>query len=146
MAQLFGVLPVHGVKDKTSSKLKFNKCSFRFFICIFYLIGTFWIMILDIHWIAKTKLEFGKLINLTFDVTNFLSLLCFLELAKKWPHLMRQWYETEKFLPKLKYQLDKQKMAYRIKMVSLIILFSSLSEYNKQNLSHIQKYPFPSSR
>lgn len=128
VAQLFGVMPVQGVKAKIPSKLKFNKCSFRFLLCILYTISLLWITFLDIRWIAKTKLEFGKLINLTFDGTNFISLLCFLQLAKKWPNLMRQWYRMEKFLPELKYQFDKQKMAYKIKMVSLIILFSSMSK------------------
>lgn len=132
ISQFFGVMPVHGVKSKNPSKLRFSYCSFRFILCVFYVIGLLWITFLDIHWITKTKLEFGKLINLTFDFSSFLSLLCFLDLAMKWPKVMQKWYKTEKFLPQQKYQLDKQKMAYQIKMVSLIILFSSMSKYCKK--------------
>lgn len=84
-------------------------------------------MLLSIHWIFKTKLEFGKLIYFTFDFVNLLTLIFFLELARKWPSVMVTWRKVEKFLPQMKYQFDKQKMAYNIKMVSLVILFSSLS-------------------
>lgn len=127
VAQLFGIMPVRGVKAKNPSKLKFNKCSFRFLLCLLYIAGTLWISILDVHWIATTKVEFGKLITLIYDMTNSLSLVCFLELARKWPKLMREWYKIEKSLPQIKYQLDKQKMAYEIKMVSLVVCFGSLS-------------------
>lgn len=41
---------------------------------------------------------------------------------------MLKWNEVEKFLPQLKYQMDKQKMAYEIKMVSFIILFISMGK------------------
>lgn len=83
---------------------------------------------LTTRWIATTKLEFGKLINFTFECTNMLSVICFLELARKWPQLIMKWYKVEKYLPQLKYQFDKQKMAYQIKMVSLVILFSSMGK------------------
>lgn len=134
VAQLFGILPVRGVKAKNPSKLKFTKCSFRFFLCLFYIVGTLWISVLDVRWIATTKIEFGKLINLIYDTTNFLSLVCFLELAQKWPNLMQQWYRIEKSLPQMRYQLDKQKMAYNIKMVSLVVFFGSLSKSLLNNL------------
>jgi gustatory receptor len=131
IAQLFGMLPVQNVKSKNPSKLKFTKCSLRFFLCLFAIFGTAWISILDIRWIASTKIEFGKLITLTFDATNCISILCFLELAKKWPKLMQEWYKIEKSLPQMRYQLDKQKMAYNIKMASFVVLFGSMSKSEK---------------
>lgn len=131
VAQLFGIMPVRGIKAKNPSKLKFTKCSFRFFFCLLYVVGTLWISVLDFRWIATTKVEFGKLITLIYDTTNFLSLVCFLDLAQKWPRLMQQWYRIEKSLPQMRYQLDKQKMAYDIKMVSLVVFFASMCKlYN----------------
>lgn len=79
-------------------------------------------------WIVKTKMEFGKLINFIFNFTNLLSFICFLELATKWPALMTKWNELENFMPQYKYQMDKQKMAYEIKMVSFMILFISMGK------------------
>ncbi|KAG5679767.1 hypothetical protein PVAND_009307 [Polypedilum vanderplanki] len=129
IAQLFGLMPVHGVKAKHPSKLRFRKCSLRFLLCIFYTISIFILTLLSLYWISRTKLEFGKLVFFTFDFANLMSLVCFLDLARKWPKLMVEWYRIEKYLPQLKYQFDKQKMAYQIKMVSLIILFSSMAEH-----------------
>lgn len=129
VAQMFGLMPVNGIKAKKPSQLRFTKFSFRFLLCVFYIIGMTVTLCLTVHWIATTRLEFGKLINFTFEFTNMLSVLCFLELARKWPQLMVTWYKVEKFLPQLKYQFDKQKMAYQIKMASLTILFSSMSKF-----------------
>lgn len=125
-AQCFGVMPVRGIRDKTPKGLKFRKFSIRFILCIACIIALTWMLVIEVIWIYRSQLEFGKVVNLIFDSTNLLSLVCFLELARKWPELMKQWSAVEKFLPQLKYQMDKQKMAYQIKMVAFMILFISL--------------------
>lgn len=127
-AQCFGVMPVSGIREKSPRKLKFRKFSFRFILSIFYIIGIAFLAVLDINWIFETKVEFGKLVNLIFDTTNVASLIFFLELAGKWPELMVKWNELENFLPQLKYQMDKQKLAYKIKMVSIMILCISMGK------------------
>jgi gustatory receptor len=129
VAQVFGLMPVRGIKTNHPSRLRFRMCSFRFVLCVFYTVGIMWQLLLTVYWIAKSKLEFGKLVFFTFDFAALLSLLCFLDLARKWPSLMVQWYKVEKYLPQQKYQFDKQKMAYQMKMVSLVILFSSMGEH-----------------
>lgn len=121
-------MSVSGIREKSTKKLSFKKFSIRFVLCIAYIISLCWIVSLDLLWVYRTELVFGKLINVTFNFTNLLTIVCFLELATKWPELMQKWSEVEKFLPQLKYQLDKQKMAYEIKMVSLVILFMSMGE------------------
>ncbi|XP_070501249.1 gustatory receptor for sugar taste 64f-like [Chironomus tepperi] len=129
VAQLFGIMPVYGIKEKNPSQLRFKIFSFRFLFSIIYIVGCMLSLSLTVHWIATSKLEFGKLINFTFEFTNLMAIICFLELGRKWPDLIVNWYRVEKFLPPLKYQFDKQKMAYQIKMASLVILFSSMSEH-----------------
>lgn len=128
--QLFGIMPVSGVRAKSPKKLKFRKFSLRFVLCLVVCCIYIWMTTLDIIWIANTERAFGKLRNLFFNLTNLISILCFLELATKWPAIMVKWYEVEKFLPQLKYQLDKQKLAYEVKMISLIILSLSMGEFS----------------
>lgn len=125
-SQIFGIMPVRGVRDKSPKGLKFRKFSFRFVLCILLSLGLLWMLVIEIIWVYRSTLEFGKVVNIIFDSSNLLSILCFLELARKWPNLMMKWHEVEKFLPQLKYQMDKQKMAYEIKMVSFMILFISM--------------------
>lgn len=129
VAQCFGIMPVNGVREKLPSHLKFKKFSLRFVLCLLFISGLSWIVILDVIWIIETKIEFGKLVNFVFDFTNLLSVLFFLELAGKWPDLMMKWNEVEKFLPQLQYQMDKQKLAYKFKMASVLILFISMGRF-----------------
>lgn len=121
-------MPVSGVRGKSPKKLKFKKFSIRFVLCIAYIVGLCWMVFLDILWIYRTEVLFGKIINVMFDFSSLVSIFCFLDLATKWPELMIKWNEVEKFLPKLKYQMDKQKMAYEIKMAAFIILFISMGK------------------
>lgn len=108
VAQLFGIMPVSGIRGKSPKTLKFKKFSIRFLLSIIFSIGLTWLLSLEIVWLYRSKMEFGKVVNFVFDSTNLISILCFLELATKWPQLMMKWNEVEKFLPQLKYQFDKQ--------------------------------------
>lgn len=128
-AQIFGICPVCGVREPTVKHLKFQKCSIRFWLSIFYIVAMAWILGMEIYWIFKTRIEFGKLITFFFDLTNWLSILCFLELAVKWPKLMQKWREVEKFLPQLSHEIERQRMAYEIKIVALVIMFGSMGKW-----------------
>lgn len=108
VAQLFGIMPVSGIRNKSPKSLKFKKFSLRFVFCIALIIGLTWMFVLGVIWLARSKIEFGKVVGFVFDFTNLLSILCFLELATKWPKLMMKWNEVEQLLPQLKYQMDKQ--------------------------------------
>jgi hypothetical protein len=101
-------MPVSGVRSKSPHQLKFKKFSFRFLLSVAYIISLSWMLVLEIMWISRSKIEFGKVINFVFDFTNLISIYCFMELGQKWPELMMKWNEVEKFLPQLKYQFDKQ--------------------------------------
>lgn len=129
VAQFFGIMPVGGVRAKSPTSLKFRKFSFRFVFCILCIVGLSWMLALDSLWLFRTKPEFGKIINVVFDSTNMISLICFLKLATEWPRLMKKWNEVEKFLPELRFQMDKQKLAYEIKMVSIVIASMSLGRF-----------------
>lgn len=131
VGQCFGIMPVRGIYTKSPTNLRFTKCSLRFLWCIFLSLGFAATSSLTLLWISRTNLKFGKLINFIFDFSSFASLICFLDLAKKWPKLMIRWKEVEKFLPELKYQMDKQKMAHEIKMIALWILVFSMGKKKK---------------
>lgn len=88
---------------------------------------------MQIYWISRSKIEFGKVISVFFDVTNWLSYLCFFELAQKWPELMQLWHDVEKILPKLQTENKRRKMAYEIKIVSFAVLFGSLGINSRLN-------------
>ena len=108
VGQIFGVMPVSGIRSKSPKKLKFKKFSLRFILSIIFLVGLSWLLAIEIIWLHRSKVEFGKVINVVFDLSNLVLMYCFLELAKTWPELMLKWNEVEKFLPQLKYQFDKQ--------------------------------------
>lgn len=53
-------------------------------------------------------------------------MVCFTKLAIKWPALMRSWEDVEKVLPQIRAELDKGRLAYKIKMISIVVLIISL--------------------
>lgn len=128
VAQLFGIMPVSGVRGKLPKNVKFRKFSLRFIWSVVLIVGLVWMLALEVLWVNDSRVEFTKVVNLLFDSTNLAAILCFLELGTKWPKLIVKWNEVEKYLPQLRYQFDKQKMAYEIRMASFAILFMSLGE------------------
>lgn len=107
--------------------------SFRYILSIFQNIGLLLFTSLTIFWISKNKLEFGKMISLVFYSSSWLSIVCFMSLAKKWPKLMKKWNQVERYLPPLEHQMAKQKLAYKIKMTSFTVLFMSMSKFVMNN-------------
>jgi gustatory receptor len=133
VAQAFGIMPVHGIKSQNPKHLRFKKLSFRFALCVFYITGFVIATSLKIHWMYQTKMEFGKIVNFSFNLTNFLSLICFLELASKWPQLMWKFDRVEKLLPHVNFS-TKDQMKRKIQKVAFTILISCLGELLKIKL------------
>ena len=125
--QLFGIMPVLNVKSKSVNDLKFTRMSFRYFLSMFQNFGLLFLTSLTVLWISKKRLEFGKMISLVFNASSWLSIVCFMSLAKRWPKVMSKWNQVENYLPPLPHQMAKQKLAYKIKMTAFVILFMSMS-------------------
>lgn len=127
--QLFGIMPVLNVKSKSVHDLKFTRMCFRYFLSIFYSLGILFMTMLTIFWISKKRLEFGKMISLVFNASNYLSIVGFMALAPRWPNVMSKWNQVDHYLPPLPHQMAKQKLAYQIKMIAFVVLFMSMSKF-----------------
>ena len=128
LAQCFGVMPVQGVREKFASNVTFNWKSFRVFFALFITWSMFGETLSTIYWTFSQRVEFGKLIQLVFYLTNCLSFICFYFLAKKWPALILMWQNVEKNLPQLDTQFDKVQLAKKIRTIAIVILSLSLSK------------------
>lgn len=129
IAQVFGVLPVFNVSSKCPLKLQFTRKSFRYCFAIFVMISCGLEAISAITWTFRTRIEFGKLVILVFYISNFLSLFCFLRLAKVWPSLMVKWHDVENKLPPNKSQTKNREMCVRIRRIAAVILSLSAIEH-----------------
>ena len=128
VAQFFGIMPVIGVKDKSVKSLRFKLCSLRFIHSVLQTINMAIYSGFTVAWIARKKMEFGKMISLVFVLSNFLSIVVFMILARNWPKLMMKWNHVENLLPPLPHQLAKQELAYKIKITAMTIFLTSMSE------------------
>lgn len=155
-AQLFAIMPVVGVKSDSASKLKFKWISIR----TIYGLVMFALMIgyagLGLHYMYWRKMEFDAiselleispvvitigLISYLFAVPAVFYMLVvygmyrFLQIAQKWPSLMQQWELVENGLPKWRSQHEKRQLAFKIKIVAIVVLLSTLGEYSYNNLN-----------
>ena len=128
VAQCFGVMPVQGIRDKFASNVSFNWKSFRVFYSIFITLSMFGETLFTVYWTFSKRVEFGKLIQLVFYMTNCLSFICFYMLAKKWPALILMWQNVEKNLPPLETQYNKAQLAKKIRTITTVVLALSLSK------------------
>lgn len=128
-AQFFGVMPVSDVSCKCPSKLTFTWKSFRLAYATFVMLSCGLEAVSSIVWTFRTRAEFGKMVILVYYITNFLSFVCFLRLAQAWPELMVKWHDTEKHLPQMRTDKEKQGMCRRIRTTAVVILTLSACEH-----------------
>lgn len=129
IAQCFGVMPVQNVSGKGPSELKFTWKSFRYLFAVFITISCGMEAVSTIVWTFRSHIEFGKLIIVVFYVTNFMSFVCFLNLARNWPSMMMKWHEVERNLPQVDDEKEKHQMSVRIRKTAAIILTLSAIEH-----------------
>lgn len=58
---------------------------------------------------------------------NLVGAVSFLQLARRWPSLMRQWVQVEHEIPKIKGKKENIKLKRDVMLASLILLFLSTS-------------------
>lgn len=129
IAQFFGTMPVQNVSCKCPSGLKYTWKSFRYIFAVFVMMSCGVEAVLTIIWTFRTHIEFGKMVILVYYITNFLSFLCFLRLAKVWPDLMMRWHDVEKNLPQMETEKEKFVMCRRIRRTAIVILTLSAMEH-----------------
>lgn len=55
--------------------------------------------------------------------------MAFLNIAQKWPELMKFWHEHEKELLKPNFKVNGWKLSKRIKVTAIVVLVGALSEF-----------------
>lgn len=67
-----------------------------------------------------------------FWLSTSFAIISFIRLAKRWPRLMKQWEAVERQLPAYSTQAERGRLAYDIKMITIVVLTLSLgTEYKK---------------
>lgn len=149
MAQCFGVMPLRGVKSKNVDDLHFTWRSLRtlYAVVLFVLIAVN--TTLGVLYLYAGKFDFSRLgecsarelrhlqlmhrrtspfaVFIIFSGLNGFALFSFVRLGQKWPRLMKSWATVEQQLPALRTQLERARLAYDIKILTIVILTMSLS-------------------
>lgn len=155
IGQIFGVMPVIGIKSRSSSRLHFKWISWRTFYSLFVVIvlATYTLVIIwklfgkhvDFSsfgllsgfieiWCQNKRDLFDHFIKLfstflaylSFYLTNTCAFCMFFGLASKFPSLMRYWEIAEKKLPTFRNQRQKKMYAVRIRSIAFTILILAL--------------------
>lgn len=129
MAQCFGVMPVVGVQRKNASQLEFTWISARTAYAVVMFVLTLMFTVLTIANALGNPLSFDGIVPVIFYVSVLYIRFSFGRLARNWPELMQHWERVENALPAYNTQAERQRLAYRIKMLSITVLTLSLSEH-----------------
>lgn len=88
--------------------------------------------------IFSNKIFENNLINFSWSYFLWHCFLCgvaFLNIAQKWPELMKFWYQHEKELLKSKYKVSGWKLSKRIKVTAIVVLVGALSKFQLKLLA-----------
>ncbi|XP_029177344.1 gustatory receptor for sugar taste 64a-like [Nylanderia fulva] len=135
-AQLFGVLPVSGVRASTPLKLKFAIFSFRTFYAFSITSMVLFMAILSIIHMIRTlnsstfEMQ-GGIASATagaiFYGNSVLGLILFFWLSPRWVILQRDWRAMEQFIDSNK--VERPKLRWRFNLITASILLMALGEH-----------------
>ncbi|KAM8719875.1 hypothetical protein ACLKA7_006005 [Drosophila subpalustris] len=145
IAQCFSLMPVCGIYSPTARGLAFSWRSWRTWYALLYICSTAVDSVFSLNRAAHSLLDVRNVEPIVFHAGNLLGSLCFLQLARRWPSLMRQWSQVEQQLPRHQSWSHRQLLARRIQHVALALFSLSLMEHLLSIISAVY-YDFCPSR
>lgn len=162
IGQMFGVMPIVGVKNRSFAALHFKWKTLRTFYSLtvalmlssysvfllwkiltvsveFELIGLFefdsYISFVELKF-NNWRLLFMKWIfsaNLLYYSINTCEFISFFVLTFDWPNLMQRWQIVESDLSTLCSRKDKDKYLFKIRLITMIVLSAALGIFTNRN-------------
>lgn len=129
MAQLFAIMPVCGIFSKDPKKFHFSWTSKRAIYTYIMCLGTVFLSVNAIIRLFFREFTFTRLTVGFFYTYNLYATYCFILVARKWPAMIMKWYEVEQLLPQSINILERGQLAYKIKMVSTLVMTLSTFEH-----------------
>ncbi|KAL6444636.1 hypothetical protein ACFW04_002022 [Cataglyphis niger] len=147
LAQLFGVLPVSGVRAPTPLKLKFAIFSFLTAYAVSVTIMVLFMAILAIMHMIRTlnattfEVKGGvsaATAGAVFYGNSVIAFIIFLWLSPHWIILQRDWRAMEQFIDSNK--LERPKLRWRFYLITVSILFLALFEHSLSIVINTKDY------
>ncbi|XP_062138673.1 gustatory receptor 5a for trehalose isoform X1 [Drosophila sulfurigaster albostrigata] len=129
IAQCFSLMPVCGIYAATAQGLRFSWRSWRTWYSVLCICSLSVDTIFTINMTAHSLLDVRNVEPIIFHVCNLLGFCVFLQLARKWPTLMRHWAAVEQQLPPHQNWKQREHLARRIHQVAMLLLSLSLMEH-----------------
>ncbi|XP_036337011.1 gustatory receptor for sugar taste 64f-like [Rhagoletis pomonella] len=136
-AEFFAFMPVKGVTASQPSQLSFSWTNLRTLYCLLFILTTTIDLGLSINKLLYKPINFNSVEPLIFRMSIIVVCISAIVLARKWPALMLYWDEMESDLPEYLTQMEKGRLAYRIKIVTIVAMMLSLAEHLLNIISNI---------
>ncbi|KAM7355981.1 gustatory receptor 64f isoform 3-T3 [Cochliomyia hominivorax] len=129
LAEFFSIMPVKGITMPHPKYFSFSWSNYRTWYSLIFVFIMIFDTTLTMNKIWNGPITFNNIEPMIFRISIITFIICSLNLARKWPDLMLYWYEIEQKLPPYTSQLEKCRMAYKIRMVTFVGMMLSLTEH-----------------
>ncbi|XP_015369418.1 PREDICTED: gustatory receptor for sugar taste 64f-like [Diuraphis noxia] len=125
-AHICALFPVKGIREQNTSYLVFNWFSWLMAYTVILIGSSTLIVLLIIYNFYRNGLTYENTGELVFFGGTLIVYIVFIHLAREWPKVMGKWELMEREMKQYGYP---SKMAFRIKMLTYIIILLSAIEY-----------------
>ncbi|XP_012159837.1 gustatory receptor for sugar taste 64f [Ceratitis capitata] len=136
-AEFFAFMPIKGVTTAHPRQLSFSLKNLRTWYCLIFIMTTTIDLGLTMIKVLPKPINFNGVEPLIFRLSIIVVCSSAIVLARKWPALMLDWHEVECDLPEYLTQIEKGRLAYKLKMVTVVAMALSLAEHLLNITSHI---------
>ncbi|RZC42767.1 uncharacterized protein BDFB_000644, partial [Asbolus verrucosus] len=127
-AQCFGMLPVSGITNEDYGSLKFRWTSKRtLYSIIFTLSAVANITFHTMRIVRDGKIKFEDCVTLLFFLVTIITVVFFIDVARKWPDLMQKWEEVDMAMSCYQFPLGLHK---KLKIIATIVIGGAIVEHS----------------
>ncbi|XP_068086409.1 uncharacterized protein [Anabrus simplex] len=138
-AQLFGLMPVQGITAPSPSRLRFHWRSLRVLYCLVVLVCSIILLGISCARLARIGVTFPRTAGTLFFVVHILAIVLFLQLARRWPHLMWEWARVESAFT---HYGPPPRLARTFRAVTATVMLAALVEHLLSNAKSLRTFYF----
>ncbi|XP_034481335.1 gustatory receptor for sugar taste 64a [Drosophila innubila] len=129
LAQCFAIMPLSNIWQLNPRRIRFRFKSVQMIFTLLFLVGSSTITLAMLKHLLRIGVTAKNFVGLVFFTFVQCACILFINLARRWPPLIRYWTRMELIFTKPPYKVLQSNLAKRVRLPALIIVALSIVEH-----------------
>ncbi|XP_034109906.2 gustatory receptor for sugar taste 64a [Drosophila albomicans] len=140
LAQCFSLMPLTNIWQPNPRCMRFKFKSLQMLVTIIFMVVTSVLLVSMLKHLFKIGITAKNFVGPVFFTFVECACILFIDLARKWPALMRHWTRLELIFNKPPYEILATNLMQRVRLPAVIIIICSIIEHSLYQASAIVNF------